>query len=211
MHYECVECEAWPQRIRVQVLAVGEGDNSIVACLVEGLLSTQEQQGGRDSNQPCQKECDCLIAVRRLVSDVLAVSDILRSMVEIRVLTFNIGEGVMSYNVLVHPGVGGTKHKADIHTQFVHLPVPRVTKVACVVIYVHGPNPKSDWHGEDTVPRTINVESFELGERNSEEDDTLDNAEPGDLDIVAQNFLGTLFKLQVESGFFGSLPIEHVC
>lgn len=50
------------------------------------------------------------------MSDVLAVSDVLRSVIEVGVLALDVREGVVTDDVLVHPGEGGTKHEADVHS-----------------------------------------------------------------------------------------------
>lgn len=48
------------------------------------------------------------------------MSDILGRMVEIRVLAVDVREGVMSDNMLMDPGVRGTKHEADIHGTLIY-------------------------------------------------------------------------------------------
>lgn len=49
------------------------------------------------------------------MSYVLAVPYVLRSVIEIGVLPLDVREGVMSDDMLVHPGEGSTKHEADVH------------------------------------------------------------------------------------------------
>lgn len=97
------------------MLVLSEGHNFVVCRLVKGLEHAQEQQTCGHANKPSQDKGQCLVHVRLFVSDVRTVSNIFRCMVQVGVLAFDIGEGVMPDNMLMHPRVGGAKHEPDIH------------------------------------------------------------------------------------------------
>jgi hypothetical protein len=48
------------------------------------------------------------------------MSDVLGRVVQVRVLAFNVWEGMMTDHVLMEPGVRGTKHEADVHGTLIY-------------------------------------------------------------------------------------------
>jgi hypothetical protein len=48
------------------------------------------------------------------------MSDVLGRVVQVRVLAYNVREGMMTDHMLMEPGVRGTKHEADIHGTLIY-------------------------------------------------------------------------------------------
>jgi hypothetical protein len=115
--------------------------------------------------------------MRLFVSNIRAMSYVFRGVVEVRILTLNVWERVMTDHMLVNPGIWGAEHEPNIHTQLIKLPVFRVRKVASVMINIHGPSPEGNWECEEGIPVALNI-SLNLSICNSKEDDTLDYTAP---------------------------------
>ena len=123
MKHEDVEDQAGYLTVFVQVLRFRPGDNAVVLAPNEWLQDSHEKGPIGDSDQPNYDECNSLKAMRRLVPDVVRVSEDRRGVIEVWVLARDVGEGMMRDDVLVHPRIWSTEHKADIHAEAVFEPV----------------------------------------------------------------------------------------
>lgn len=80
--------------------------------------------------------------------NVFRVPDPLWCMIEIRVLSFNVGERVMPDNMLMVPYIGCIKHKADVHRHCIDSRTFTESEVTSIMKDVDCENPKRQRESE---------------------------------------------------------------